>query len=290
VFDPSRLVISAFIDQLLAAYQETFGDAEPHFPGLISRAAHMAMENIANTDALYHNVEHTIMVTLVGQEMLKGKHLREGSVTPRDWLHTVVSLLCHDIGYIRGVLPGDRRGEYVIDFKGRTVSVPPGATDAFLTPHHVTRGQIFIHQRFRDHAYIDPKVVAENIEYTRFPVPADAAAGYKGYPGLVGAADLVGQMADPHYIRKLPALFHEFAETGAAAHMGYTTPDDLRAGYPKFYWSMVSAFVGDGLGHLSVTQQGRQWIASLYAQIFAEEERPDRAEDPAPAHAPAQVA
>ena len=43
---------------------------------------HMALESIANSDALYHDVEHTIMVTLVGQEMLKGKHLREGRSDP----------------------------------------------------------------------------------------------------------------------------------------------------------------------------------------------------------------
>ena len=28
-----------------------------------------ALENIANSDALYHNVEHTILVTIVGQEI-----------------------------------------------------------------------------------------------------------------------------------------------------------------------------------------------------------------------------
>jgi hypothetical protein len=30
----------------------------------------MALENIANSDPLYHNVEDTILVTLVGQEIL----------------------------------------------------------------------------------------------------------------------------------------------------------------------------------------------------------------------------
>ena len=73
---------------------------EPTYPGIIGRGA---MENIANSDAPYHNAEHTMMVTLVGQEILRGKHIREGGVTPRDWLHFISSLLCHDIGYVRGV-------------------------------------------------------------------------------------------------------------------------------------------------------------------------------------------
>ena len=32
--------------------------------------------------------------------------------------------------------------------------------------------------------------------------------------GLLRAADLIGQLADPLYPRKLDALFHEFAEIG----------------------------------------------------------------------------
>jgi hypothetical protein len=58
------------------------------------------LENIGNSDALYHNVEHTILVTLVGQEILRGKHIREGSISCEDWMHTMISLLCHDIGYV----------------------------------------------------------------------------------------------------------------------------------------------------------------------------------------------
>ncbi|HBB33823.1 MAG TPA: metal-dependent phosphohydrolase, partial [Cyanobacteria bacterium UBA9273] len=55
------------------------------------------------SDALYHNVEHTILVTLVGQEILRGKHIRDGGVSCEDWLHFIISLLCHDIGYVKGV-------------------------------------------------------------------------------------------------------------------------------------------------------------------------------------------
>ena len=54
--------------------------------------------------------KRTIMVTLVGQEILRGKHISVGGVTPREWLHFIVSLLCHDIGYVRGVCRGDRDG------------------------------------------------------------------------------------------------------------------------------------------------------------------------------------
>lgn len=34
------------------------------------------------------------------------------------------------------------------------------------------------------------------------------------YPGLVQAADLIGQLSDPRYLKKISALFYEFQETG----------------------------------------------------------------------------
>ena len=41
-----------------------------------------------------------------------------GSVNPRDWLHFIVSLLCHDIGYVRGICRGDADGQYVTNLAG----------------------------------------------------------------------------------------------------------------------------------------------------------------------------
>jgi hypothetical protein len=40
---------------------------------VISFVAQIALENIATSDAAYHDVNHTIMVTLVGQEILRGR-------------------------------------------------------------------------------------------------------------------------------------------------------------------------------------------------------------------------
>ncbi len=272
MFNPTELLIDAFVERLHQAYWRTYGTLESAYTGIIGWAGHMALENIANSDALYHNVEHTIMVTLVGQEILKGKHLREGGVTPRDWLHFVISLLCHDIGYVRGVCRDDREGCYTTGADGQTITPPQGATDAFMTPFHVDRGKLFIRERFGDSDVIDDDVIAANVELTRFPVPDDS--DYQGtatYPGLLRAADLIGQLADPHHMRKFPALFYELEETGTNAKLGYKNPDDLRNAYPSFYWNVVNRYIQDGLRHLQVTQEGKQWIANLYAHVFAVE-------------------
>ena len=38
-----------------------------------------------------------MLVTLVGQQIMLGRQLAEGGVSPGDWAHFTVSLLCHDI-------------------------------------------------------------------------------------------------------------------------------------------------------------------------------------------------
>lgn len=235
MFNPTQLAIDAFVDNLKTTYVRTYGLLEPAYPGILEFIARMALENIANSDAPYHDVNHTIMVTLVGQEILRSKHISEGGVRPREWLHFMVSLLCHDIGYVRGVCGGD--GRYVINLSGETIELPPGSTDAGLTPYHVTRSKLFIRQRFGKGTLvdIDAKIIEDNIERTRFPVPADDEhAGTSDYPGLVRAADLTGQLSDVSYLRKVPALFREFQETGMAERLGYRTADDLRNAYPRF--------------------------------------------------------
>jgi hypothetical protein len=273
MFNPTEVLIDAFVERLQQEYRRMYGVLEPSYPGIIAWAGRMALENIANSDALYHDVEHTLMVTLVGQEILRGKHVREGGVSPCDWMHFILSLLCHDIGYVRGVCREDRNGVYTTGVDSQTVQVPPGASDAALTPYHVDRGKRFVRERFGEHgAIIDGGVIAANIERTRFPVPHDDDhQSTDDYPGLLRAADLIGQLASPNHMRKFPALFYEFEETGVNAALGYQNPGDLRANYPAFFWKVVTPYIQDGLRYLRGTETGKQWIANLYAHVFAME-------------------
>ena len=111
MFNPTEVLIDAFGDELRAGYRRMYGGLKPDYEDIIHWAGGMSLENIANSDALYHNVEHTILVSLVGQEILRGKHMREGGISPEDWLHFIISLLCHDIGFVKGVCRQDRREE-----------------------------------------------------------------------------------------------------------------------------------------------------------------------------------
>lgn len=272
MFNPTTTLINAFVQELHQGYEQNYGGLKPDYANIISWSGRMALENIANSDALYHNVEHTLLVTLVGQEILRGRHIREGGVSCEDWMHFMISLLCHDIGYVKGVCRNDHNGFYSTGLGTELVEIPPGATDASLAPYHVDRGKLFVAERFSGNRLIDAEVIKSNIELTRFPVPEDGDhADTKNYPGLVRAADLIGQLSDPRYLKKVSALFYEFEEMGFNERMGYKTPGNLRRSYPKFYWSVVYPYIKDSLGYLSLTQEGQQVIANLYSNVFVVE-------------------
>ena len=106
MLNPTTLMAEALGNNLEDYYKRTFGPEEPTYPSILNLVARMALDVIANSDALYHDVQHTMLVTLVGQEILRGQHL-EKMLTPEDWLHFTVALLAHDIGYVRGVCSGE---------------------------------------------------------------------------------------------------------------------------------------------------------------------------------------
>ena len=266
-----QMMIENFVHELHEAYRQTYNQMKPQFANIIEWTGRLALENIANSDNLYHDIEHTILVTLVGQAILKGKHIFEGGVTPRDWMHFTMALLCHDIGYVRGVCRDDKPGEYASGINGEKVKINDDWTDSVLTPYHVDRSKLFVQERFGQQRLVedvDPEVIVEIIEMTRFPIPD--APFYKQtatLAGLARGADFIGQLGDPNYLRKIPALFYEFEENGVNGQIGYSTPGHMRKNYTKFYFNVVLPYIGDTINYLNVTQEGKQWVANLYAHV-----------------------
>lgn len=271
MFNATQLLIRHFANRLRRNYSLVYGRLNPNCADMIAWAGNMALEYIANSDALYHNAEHTMLVTLVGQEILRCKHIREGGVSCEDWLHFTISLLCHDIGYVKGVCRQDRPLErlYATGIEEQMVLLLPEATDASLAPYHVDRAKLFIEERFGGDKIIDTQVMGRNIELTRFPMPADEASqDTVNYAGLVRAADFLGQLSDPRYFNKISALFYEFAETGINKTLGYQKPEDMWEKYPKFYWDTAYPYIQNALTYLEVTQKGKQILANLYGNVF----------------------
>jgi hypothetical protein len=175
----------------------------------------------------------------------------------------------HDIGYVRGVCPGDEADRFVVDESGAMVKLERGASDAALAPYHVDRSKIFVRHRFKQVPGVDGERIARAIEMTRYPVPKGGQHDETDTEaGLVRAADLIGQLADPLYLRRLNALYYEFMETGMAAQCGYANPADMIEKYPAFFWENVEPYIGPALGLLELTIEGKQWIANLYSHVF----------------------
>jgi hypothetical protein len=253
---------------LAAEMNRRCGASHPRLTELVPFAAQLALECIANSDALYHNVEHTMLVTLAGHDIFVGRALLTQS-TPSDYAHLIIACLMHDIGYVRGILKGDGIDGYVIDADGRKVALPRGSSDAALMPYHVDRSKLFVLDRMHE---LDADRIARSIELTRFPVTAVNAQREIDEDGLlVRAADLIGQLGDPHYLRKANALFCEFEEIGMNKKLGYESPADIVDKYPQFYWNMISPHIEVAIRYLNVTARGRQWIANLYSNVFRAE-------------------
>jgi hypothetical protein len=269
MFDVTKMLADALGEHLALTYQRTFGSREPRYAEVIEASARLTIERIVGSDALYHDSGHTTLVTLVAQDILRGRFLQQG-VTPEDWLHMILAALYHDIGYVRGVCSGDRANAFVVDAQGTTIGLPRGASDAALAPYHIERSKLAVRERFGTHDLVDADRIVRAIELTRFPVPEDDEHRETGTEaGLTRAADLIGQLGDPLYPRKLNALFQEFAEVGLNAQLGYDSPADLAERYPTFFWSRVEPVIGDAVRFLDLTVEGRGWVANLYAHVFA---------------------
>ena len=237
---------------------------------LVQSAARLALDCIGNSDALYHNFEHTMLVTLCGYDIVRGRMLRTPT-NASDFAHILIACLFHDIGYVRGILKGDSPDGYIIDAKGNKTKLPRGSSDAALLPYHVDRSKLFVMDRIGEIEALDAIRIANAIEFTRFPVVPAADANDNEDGMLVRAADLIGQLGDPHYLRKANALYYEFEEVGMNTQLGYTSPADLTDLYPHFFWSSISPHIQSAISYLNVTSSGRSWIANLYSNVFCAE-------------------
>ena len=265
-----ELAAEALGSHLANHMSRRFGSTDPAAIERVQSAARLAIDCIGNSDALYHNVEHTMLVTLVGYDIMRGRALLIPTL-PEDFAHMLVACLLHDIGYVRGVLKGDGQEGYVVDAKENKVNVPRGSSDAALLQYHVDRSKLFVMDRVASSKYLDATRIARAIEFTRFPVTVDQVGDGTEEGSLVRAADLIGQLGDPQYLRKANALYYEFEEAGLNRQLGYESPADLTELYPQFYWKTVSPHVQTAIRYLNVTSSGRQWIANLYSNVFRAE-------------------
>jgi hypothetical protein len=263
-----ELAAGALEDFLRSYMRRRFGTAQAQFVETVPMAARVALECIGNSDALYHNVEHTMLVTLAAHDILGGRGLHT-HMSADDYSHIIMACLAHDIGYVRGLFREDDADGYVIDANGGKVKLPRGASDAGLMAYHVDRSKLYVIERIGGAGPFNTERIVQAIEGTRFP-PVEGQQ-YSEEASIVRAADFIGQLGDPNYLRKANALYCEFEEVGMNRQLGYDSPADIVNRYPQFYFNSVAPHIQTEIRYLNKTASGRQWIANLYGNVFRAE-------------------
>ena len=96
MLNPTSLLADALGRNLAETYRRIYGDREPHIASGLDEAARLVIERIASSDALYHDCEHTALVTLCVQDILRGR-LLERTISPFDWCHTILAAHKSDV-------------------------------------------------------------------------------------------------------------------------------------------------------------------------------------------------
>lgn len=182
-------------------------------------------------DASYHNLEHTLQVTLCYARLLEGYRNAgaQPAFTERSFELALIAILLHDTGYLKK--QGDNHG-----------------TGAKYTLVHVARSAEFAAAFLRDKGYAPHEILSiqnmirctgVNADFSAIPFQSELE---KILGFALATADLIGQMAAPDYIDKLGILFQEFEEAsrhaGQAANL-FSSAEDLRRKTPAFWQGYV---------------------------------------------------
>ncbi len=185
-------------------------------------------------DARYHDFEHTLQGTLCLARLLLGRHL--ANVEPRMDEHSLqlvlLAILFHDTGYLK------KRDDLA-------------GTGAKYTLTHVSRSAEFARGFLREKGWSESDLdgirhmilctgVNADLAVIPFGNELERTLGF-----ALATSDLLGQMAAPDYVEKLPVLFLEFAEAArsggeqASRFAAYKNTSELMRGTPGFWRNYV---------------------------------------------------
>lgn len=231
--DVTNTVCVASVESVRDAVDDLFEETWPHiaFDALwmafhdYGRLFRGEMDGYLGCDTLYHDLQHSLDVTLAMARLMVGY---ERSCEPADRLggeRATMGLLCalfHDAGYIR------RPGE-------------PYRNGAEMTSFHVGRSSDFLGLYLARAGMPELAPIARQVvHFTGYEVkledielddPRDSLVGH-----LLGSADLMAQMADRCYLEKCrDRLYGEFVLAGVALEektpgariVRYESPTDL---------------------------------------------------------------
>jgi hypothetical protein len=185
-------------------------------------------------DAKYHDLEHTLQGTLCMVRLLECRHQAEAKPTIPQRLFElgILAILLHDTGYLKKKDDASGTGaKYTLTHVTRSVQF----AEQFLEARGMPLKEIRSVQNM-----IRCTGVNANLAIIPFQGEVERIVGF-----TLGTADLLGQMAAPDYIEKLPILFLEFDESARfyegkmALTQSFSTADDLVRRTPDFWTKYV---------------------------------------------------
>jgi len=149
----------------------------------------------------YHDFQHTSDVLIAMTRLLHGATVEGIRLSSREASLGMIAALMHDTGYIQTTEENE-------------------GTGAVFTRVHIERGILFLKRYFKARGFSqsDFEFCRNCIYCTCMEIDMQGIAFSSTTEELIakmlGAADLLGQMADRIYLEKLDDLFHEFKEGG----------------------------------------------------------------------------
>jgi hypothetical protein len=170
-------------------------------------------------DTDYHNLRHTQECVLEMARLIHGVSLNGNHFSENDVKLGLISAIMHDTGYIKAIDEnGGTGGKFTIVHIDRSIR--------FMNKYFSQRGLTSKEKTYCNNC-LKCTGLTVNINQINFLSYENELMGK-----ILGTADLLGQMADPFYLRKLPSLFKEFHEAGIDM---YVDEFDLIEKTPDFW-------------------------------------------------------
>lgn len=206
----------------------------------------------------YHNLEHTIMVTLGTARLIHGCVEAGMRFSPDNIMTGLLAGLYHDLGLIQK--SKDRKG-----------------TGAKYTVGHETRSIAFMRHNMGAKDYPPEQMddCEQLIKCTNINIPISEidfrSDEIKTLGMIVGSADLLSQIADRKYLEKLALLFKEFEEAGLP---GFDSEEELIEKTEGFYKNVARKRLTHDMGNISSNMKHHfktRWNIDrdLYAEAIA---------------------
>ncbi len=206
----------------------------------------------------YHDIDHTLSVTLTTARLMHGC-IDDVKLSPKDILTGLISALFHDVGLIQTSDDIEGTGaKYTVGHEQRSVQFMA----AYLTKKRAAK-----------------RMIADSTKVIESTILSQSPRGFKFrneeiymLGKIVGSADLLGQVADRNYFRKLFSLYLEFEEAGVP---GYDSELDLIKKTESFYANVVKKRLVEDLDNVArymINHLKKRWGAKkdIYQQSIAD--------------------